>query len=168
LRAGLDLGVELDRPRARRVARELRRHEAMAKAAGVIRRRDVSTAELATRLERAQVDPATRSEVVERLSASGAIDDARFAEQRARSLAERNAGDLLIRHDLSNRGISREVVEAAIESLEPETDRARIVVERRGRGRKTARYLAGKGFSEDAIESACGEAVAEDAPPVVR
>jgi regulatory protein len=160
--------VELDRPRARRVARELRRHEAMAKAAGVIRRRDVSTAELTTRLERAQVDPATRSEVVERLSASGAVDDARFAEQRARSLAERNAGDLLIRHDLSNRGISREVVEAAIESLEPETDRARIVVERRGTGPKTARYLAGKGFSEDAVESACGEAVAEEAPPVVR
>jgi SOS response regulatory protein OraA/RecX len=46
--------------------------------------------------------------------------------------------------------------------------RARVVVERRGAGPKTARYLAGKGFSEDAIESACGEAVAEDAPPVVR
>ena len=35
LRAGLDLGIELDRPRARRVRRELRRHEAMARAAAV-------------------------------------------------------------------------------------------------------------------------------------
>ena len=33
LRAGLDVGVELDRERARRVRRELRRHEAMAHAA---------------------------------------------------------------------------------------------------------------------------------------
>jgi SOS response regulatory protein OraA/RecX len=162
------VGVELDRERARRVRRELRRHEAMAKAASVIRRRDVSTAELDTRLERAHVDPATRGEVVERLSAAGAVDDVRFAEQRARGLAERNAGDLLIRHDLAARGISMETIEACIESLEPETARAQRVVERRGVGPKTARYLAGKGFSEDALEAAYGEAVAEDAPPVVR
>ena len=140
----------------------------MSKAAGVIRRREVSTAELETRLEHAHVDPATRSEVVERLSAAGAVDDARFAEHRARSLSERNAGDLMIRHDLSGRGISGEMVEAAIELLEPESERARRVVKRRGPGAKTARYLAGKGFSEDAIESVCGGAVAEDAPPVVR
>ena len=167
LRSGLDLGVELDRPRARRVRRELRRHEAMARAAAVLRRRDMSTAELADRLERAQVDPATRAEVVGRLNDSGAVDDARFAEQRARALSERNAGDFLIRHDLCGRGISAETVEAAIEALEPEMARAARVVDRRGAGAKTARYLAGKGFSEDAIELACGEAVAEDAPPAV-
>ena len=160
--------MEIDRPRARRLRRELRRHEALVKAAGVIRRRDVTRAELATRLERAHVDPATRSEVVDRLSAAGAVDDVRFAEQRAQSLAERNAGDLLIRHDLSGRGISAETVEAALESLESEAQRARRVVERRGVDPKTARYLASKGFSEDSIESACSEAVAEDAPPVVR
>ena len=148
--------------------RELRRHEAMAKAARVIGRRDVSTVELEIRLERARVDPATRGEVVERLSAAGAVDDVRFAEQRARGLAERNAGDLFIRHDLSARGISMETIEACIESLEPETARARRVAERRGVSPKTARYLAGKGFSEDAIDSACGDAVAEDAPTVVR
>ena len=134
----------------------------------MIGRRDVSTVELEIRLERARVDPATRGEVVERLSAAGAVDDVRFAEQRARGLAERNAGDLFIRHDLSARGISMETIEACIESLEPETARARRVAERRGVSPKTARYLAGKGFSEDAIDSACGDAVAEDAPTVVR
>ena len=139
----------------------------MARAAAVIRRRDVSTAELADRLEQAHVDPATRAEVVERLNDSGAVDDVRFAQQRARSLSERNAGDLLIQHDLSGRGVSAENVEAAIEALEPEAVRAARVVERRGAGAKTARYLAGKGFSQDAIESACAEAVAEDAPPAV-
>ena len=105
--------------------------------------------------------------MVERLNDSGAVDDARFAQQRARSLSERNAGDLLIQHDLSRRGVSAENVEAAIEALEPEAVRAARVVERRGAGAKTARYLAGKGFSQDAIESACAEAVAEDAPPAV-
>jgi regulatory protein len=164
LRSGLDLDVELDRERARRVRRELRRHDAMAKAAGVIRRRDVSAAELEGRLERAHVDPATRAEVVTRLSGAGAIDDARFAHQRARSLADRNAGDELIRHDLSERGISAESIEAAIDSVEPEAARVGRIVERRGGGAKTARYLASKGFSEESVEVA----VAEDAPPAVR
>ena len=35
--------------------------------------------------------------------------------------------------------------------LEPETARARRIVERRGPGPKTARYLLGKGFGEDSI-----------------
>ena len=168
LRAALNVGVELDRERARRLRRELRRHDAMVKAAGVIRRRDVSRAELEDRLERAHVDPATRAAVVARLDDAGAVDDARFARHRAQSLSERSAGDLLIRHDLSGRGISSESIEAAIELLEPEPERAARVVLRRGAGLKTARYLAGKGFSEDAIASACSEAVAEDAPPAVR
>jgi regulatory protein len=163
----LDVGIEVDRERARRIRRELRRHEAMAKAAGVLRRREVSAAELEERLERARVDPATREEVVTRLGDAGAIDDARFAQARAESLAERNGGNLLIRHDLSGRGISAETVESAIALLEPETARAARVVEKRGAGPKTARYLAGKGFSEEAIESAYEEAVAEDAPPAV-
>jgi regulatory protein len=167
LRAGLDVGVELDRERARRVRRELRRHEAMARAVGVVRRRDVSRAELDERLERAHVDPSTRAEVVTRLNDVGVVDDARFANQRAQALAERNAGDELIRHDLSGRGIAAESIEAAVSLLDPEPVRAARVVDRRGPGSKTARYLAGKGFSQDAIESACGEAVAEDAPPAV-
>jgi regulatory protein len=167
LRSGLDVGVELDRERARRVARELRRHDAMTRATNVLRRRDVSVQELDARLERAHVDPTTRAEVVTRLDEVGAVDDERFASRRAEMLAERGAGDELIRHDLSGRGIAVEAVEAALEPLEPERARAARLVARRGSSAKTARYLAGKGFSEDAIESALAEAVAEDAPPAV-
>jgi regulatory protein len=140
----------------------------MAKAAGVIRRRDVSSAELADRLRQAAVAPVVRAEVVTRLSEVGAVDDDRFARRRAELLADRNAGDLLIRHDLAGRGIPVETIEAAIAALEPERTRAARVAERRGTGPKTARFLARKGFSEDALEVACVEAVAEDAPSVVR
>jgi regulatory protein len=167
LRSGLDVAVELDRERARRVRRELRRYEAMAKAAGVVRRRDVTKTELEERLARAHVDRATRADVVERLTDVGAVDDIRFARERAQSLARRNAGDLLIRHDLSGRGIAAESVDEAIGALEPEAVRAARVIGRRGAGPKTARYLGGKGFSEDAIESAYGKAVADDAHPAV-
>jgi regulatory protein len=168
LRAGLDMGVELDRERARRLRRELKRHETMERAARALRSRDLSAAELDARLDRAKVPSAVRAEAIERLTAVGAVDDERFARSRAAALADRGAGNFLVRHDLEARGIAAEPIEAAIASLDPEHIRAARVCAARGRGPKTARYLARKGFSEDAIESACAEAVAEDGPPVVR
>jgi regulatory protein len=168
LRAGLDVGVELDRERARRVRRVLRRHEAMERAARALRSRDLSAAELDARLDRANVPPAARAEAIGRLTDAGAVDDDRFARSRAQALAGRGAGDSLVRHDLETRGIAAEAVEAAIESLEPEHVRAARLCARREAGPKTARYLARKGFSDDAIETSCAEAVAEHDPPVVR
>jgi regulatory protein len=168
LKAGLDVGIELDRERARRVRCELKRHEAMSRAARVLRARDLTAAELDARLERANLSPAAREETIERLTDAGAVDDARFARSRAQALADRGAGDFLVRHDLEGRGIAAEAIEAAIASLEPETVRAARISLRRGSGPKTARYLARKGFSEDAIESSWTEAVAEHDPPVVR
>ena len=44
LRAGLDVGVELDRERARRLRRELKRHDAMSSAARALPRNRNSTA----------------------------------------------------------------------------------------------------------------------------
>lgn len=168
LAAGLDVGVELDRPRARQVRRELVRHEAMAKAARSLARRDLTEKELAERLSRAQVAPATRGEAVERLVRAGAVDDGRLAASRAEILADRGAGDALIQHDLTGRGIAEEFVQAAVAALEPEAARARRIVGRRGApSARTARHLAAKGFSEDSIEGACGEAIAEEAPPAV-
>jgi regulatory protein len=168
LRSGLDVGVLVDRERARRLRRELRRHEAMGRATRALRTRDLSAAELEARLERANVAPAARAETIERLTEAGAVDDERFARSRARALAERGAGDSLVRHDLETRCIAAEAIEAAIESLEPEHVRAARLCAKRGAGAKTARYLARKGFSGDAIEASCTEAVAEHDPSVVR
>jgi len=150
------------------VRRELKRHEAMVRAARALRSRDLSAAELDARLDRANVAPAARAEAIGRLTDAGAVDDERFARSRARSLANRGAGDSLVRHDLETRGIAGDAVEAAIESLEPEHVRAARLCAGRGAGPKTARYLARKGFSDEAIETSCAEAVAEHDPPVVR
>ena len=136
----------------------------MAKAARALSRRDLSECELSERLERARVPPAARAETVERLAHAGAVDDERFARGRAELLAERDAGDLLIRHDLAGRGIAEELVDSSVAGLDPEPERAAKLVQARGTGLKTARYLMRKGFSEESIEMA----VAEDAPPAVR
>jgi len=79
------------------------------------------------------------------------LDDARFAEVRARSLAERGAGDGRIRHELGRAGVASEAVGEALKALESEADRARSIVARRGSGAKTARYLHAKGFSDEVV-----------------
>jgi len=57
---------------------------------------------------------------------------------------------------LGRQGIAPEVIQQALESLQAEAERARRLVERRGPGAKTARYLASKGFGEEALEAAAG------------
>ena len=114
--------------------------------------RDRTTEELDDWLERRGVDPAERAEALETLGRLGYLDDGRFASARARELAGRGSGDELIRHDLERRGVASELIEAALDELEPERERAQRLVDRRGATAKTARYLASRGFGQDALE----------------
>ena len=115
--------------------------------------RDRTAAELEARLARRGVDQGERAEALATLERLGYLDDGRFAHSRAQELAGRGSGDELIRHDLEGRGVSPELVEAAIRELEPERDRARRLVAERGASAKTARYLASRGFGADALEA---------------
>ena len=90
---------------------------------------------------------------------TGLLDDRRFAAARAERLAERGAGDALIRHDLLRAGLDVDLVEHALTALESERERAERIVARRGSGPKTARYLSGKGFSEDVVHAVVARAV---------
>jgi SOS response regulatory protein OraA/RecX len=161
-RSGLAEGRALDRPALRLLRQELRRAEALAVAGRALRRRDLSERGITERLARASVAPAAVEESLAVLSRAGLVDDRRFARSRADSLAERGYGDAAIRHDLGRQGIAPEVIQTALESLEAEGERARRLVERRGPGAKTARYLASKGFGEEALEAAAGADFAPD------
>jgi len=81
---------------------------------------------------------------------------------RAAGLADRGAGDALIRHDLALAGIDEDVIEHALAALDAEHARAERIVARRGADAKTARYLAGKGFSQDVVHAVVARA-GEDA-----
>jgi len=155
-RAGLTEGRALDRPALRLLRHELRRAEALGVAGRALRRQDLSKRGIAERLARASVAPAAVEESLAVLTRAGLVDDARFAGTRAGNLAERGYGDAAIRHDLGRQGVAPEVIQQALESLEAEAERARRLVERRGPGVKTARYLASKGFGEEALEAAAG------------
>ena len=156
VRAGLAVGGEFDRAAARRLRRELRQAEALAVAGRSLRARDQSTRRLLERLERANVSPAARDEAVSTLTRVGVVDDARFASARARALAERGYGDSAIIADLERQGVPGELWPGALAELQPESERAGRVVQRRGRGVNTARFLAARGFSEEALEAALG------------
>jgi regulatory protein len=162
VRAGLVEGRDLDRPALRLLRQELRRAEALAIAARALRRQDLSERGIAERLARSSVAPPAVEESLAVLARSGLVDDARFARTRAEILAERSYGDAAIRHDLDRRGVAPDVIAAALESLETEAERARRLVERRGPGLGTARYLAAKGFGEEVLETAAGADFAPD------
>jgi regulatory protein len=129
------------------------RPDAVEQALRVLRNRDRSTAELDARLAQHGIDAEERGQALETLERIGYVDDERFARMRAEQLAARGSGDTLIRHDLERRGITSEHVDAALGGLEPEHQRAARIVESRGQGAKTARYLASRGFGADAVES---------------
>ena len=126
----------------------------------VLHHRDLSTADLDRRLAAKGFDEAQRESALEALTRTGLLDDRRYAEARAAALAGRGAGDALVRHELVRAGVEEGLVADAIALLEPESERALRIAERRGPGPKTARYLSGKGFSEESLNELAGRLVA--------
>ena len=146
----------LDRGALRLLRQELRRAEALAVAARALRRRDLSQRGIAERLARASVAPAAVEESLAVLSRAGLVDDARFARTRVPTRSPNEATATRPSGTTSgDRGLPGEMIEASLESLEPEAERARRLVERRGPGMKTARYLASKGFRRGGSGSRC-------------
>src|SRR5438105_5605667 len=161
-RAGVWLDAELDRPRLRTLARELRRARALSEATVALRRRDYSSRALEERLERRRIAPAQRRETLETLERVGYLDDERFSFGRAQALAERGAGDSAIRADLQRHRVGEELTERALAALEPEGRRAERILDGRGRNLKTLRYLARRGFGEELLAELAERGVADE------
>jgi len=157
LEAGLAVGCPLERAQARALGRALRRARADDVAVRALARRERSEAELDRRLARAGVREDDRRATLERASRAGLVDDARFAETRARLLAERGAGDLLVLQDLERHGVDEAVARAAVSLLEPEPARAARIVQARGRTPRTLRRLAARGFAEESLDDLIAE-----------
>jgi len=128
--------------------------EALECALSALRHRDRSAYEIERRLAERGFPEVERERVLETLRRTGLVDDSRFAQARAASLAERGSGNALIRHALVDAGIDRDEVDEAIARLEPEAERARRIASARGGGQRAARYLQGRGFAYDAVMSA--------------
>ena len=130
---------------------EAPRTEALAVATRALARREHSQRSLRERLLRAGVSVGDAEAVVAELQETGLVDDARFAEERARVLAGKGKGDAAIRFDLERAGVGPDELEAALGTLDPERERAAALVARRGASPATARLLAGRGFDEEVV-----------------
>ena len=135
--------------------------EAVEAALRSLRHRDRSVAQIDGQLASRGISEDDRADALATLARTGLVDDRRFAERRAEQLAERGAGDAFIRHDLQGAGVDSDLVEAALSGVAPEYERAERIVERRGSGSKTARYLAAKGFSHDTVHAVVARAGAD-------
>jgi SOS response regulatory protein OraA/RecX len=164
VRAGLSSGLELERPCLRGLRRELRRHRALAAATRALQACPLTERRLDERLRRSGFVPRERAEALGTLRRAGFLDDERVALGRAELLAERFGGDAFIRHDLRGQGLEDETIERALAALTPESTRAVRAAASRGGGVRAARYLARRGFGEEAIEAAIGADVVADEP----
>jgi len=124
-------------------------------------RRDLTADELESRLARAGFEAEVCVDAIARARAAGYLDDQRVAVERARVLAGRYASDHAIRMELERRGVSADAVDAALESVPPEVDRAVALSRRLGGGPRAARALARKGYPQDVVERVLGLPVAE-------
>jgi SOS response regulatory protein OraA/RecX len=152
VRAELRVGRRLDRESARLLARELRRAKALTRATRALSARDRSRGELEARLTDAGVSESAREDAMSSLEASGLVDDVRVAESRARDMVRRGYGDAAIRSDLRSRRIDTETITAAVDDLEPETERAARFVAGKELTPPLLRRLAARGFSRETLE----------------
>jgi len=152
VRTGLQVGRELDRPKARELARELRRATALAAATRSLATSDRSERDLERRLARAGHSAAARGYAIAALGRAGLVDDTRVAVNRAELLARRGYGDAWIRSDLERRLVSAEAVAVAVAGLPPEFERARRLVADESVTPALTRRLAARGFSADTLD----------------
>ncbi len=145
----------------------------MARAVGLLARREHSRVELARKLQRylePDDDASEIDRVLDRLQAQNLLSDARFAQALVTQRAARY-GDLRMRRDLRDRGVESIEADAAMEKLRgTEIARAQAVWAKRfdalpanadERGRQ-GRYLQTRGFSMHAITQVlAGKAGAE-------
>ncbi|MFL5916389.1 MAG: regulatory protein RecX [Gaiellaceae bacterium] len=152
VRTALTVGRKLDRPKARELARELRRAKALAAAKRSLAASGRSERALEQRLALAGHSAAAREDAIASLARAGIVDDARLAENRAELLARRGYGDSGIRADLRRRLISSDIVADAVAALEPELERAQRLLAGQSLTPALLRRLSGRGFSRDTLE----------------
>jgi SOS response regulatory protein OraA/RecX len=153
VRTALTVGRKLDRPKARELAREVRRANALAAAKRSLAASGRSERALEQRLALAGHSAAAREEAIASLGRAGIVDDARLAENRAEVLARRGYGDAGIRADLRRRLIADDIAADAVAALEPELERAHRLLAGQSLTPALLRRLSARGFSRDALEA---------------
>jgi regulatory protein len=161
LAVGTAIGPDIERALERASAVDTAERRALA----AIARRPRSRSELARRLAEWGVDPDDAEQVLERLHRIGVLDDGALAAAVVSSRRARAYGRLRIRADLDRLGVDPCARDrAAVTSADAEVARAHEALAARGRPqtggpgdlRRSAAYLARRGFDADVVASVLG------------
>jgi len=138
---------------------------AHAAAVTMLARRDLPSGELRERLGARGFSPAAIAAALAELAAVGALNDERYAHNYVAYHAARGRGPVRIGADLRARGLTQELIEAALRSG-PDWRAAAVAARARRFGKaapaswrekaRQARFLQYRGFSADHIRAATG------------
>lgn len=175
--AGLTVGSAVDRAAAAELGQAADREAAFRTALRALERRALSVNDVARRLVRKGHPPQAVDHAVERLTAIGLLDDARYAAQFIEVYSARGRGPVRLRADLRRRGVGSDVIDRALaEQFPPGTDlKAQTVALAKKRAaqlgdlshavkrRRLLAYLARRGFRGSEVLEAVNEVLMEPA-----
>lgn len=135
---------------------------ALQRGVDLLARREYSRRELRERLHARGHDAQETETALDTLASRQYQSDARYAEMLARSRAAQGYGPRRIRMELSAQGVTRELCEVAMDSLNQDWDQtARALVRRRygaspnpGDRTRAAQFLLRRGFDAATVRSA--------------
>jgi len=177
--AGLKRGLVLSADAQRTLVAREHQRKARAAALDYLSYQARSTAEVRKRLKLKGYDEATVEDAVTYVATYGYLDDAAYAVAYVKSrFAGRAYGPERLRQELLRKGVARDAVEAALESLDEgeqledaalthaRTRWAALAAESdaRKRQQKTLAYLVRRGYAYDQARAAVEQAAAESPP----
>ena len=133
-------------------------HSSLLMALRMLKRQDLTILEVSSRLD-CEFDSETVERTVHFLTDNHLIDDLRYARNAIeRNEGRRAVGDQALRDKLETRGVPGDVISSLmLEVDQDELSRALVLVDAKFSGSRSqgrvARFLAGRGFSDDTIES---------------
>lgn len=159
----LMIGMEVDDEILYRITSLEQRIGAMEKAMRLIGLRPHSSAEVSAKLAKSKTPAAIAADVLEKLTASGLVNDEDFAWRYARAILKRKRiGERQLRQRLTVKGIATDLIGAIVKELYPEEaqlksafelarkrKRTYRTVDKKEMCRKMTAYLIQRGFSSD-------------------
>ena len=166
--SGFYAGLETDYRLFLQKIRVLQYPRALNLAVSMLARRTCSKREILNRLRLRHVSDDVSDLVLYKLEKENLVNDAEFSEQWVRIRHEHGFGPALIRQELKAKGISSDLIDAALETIDPEIgtkkaeDYARKIWRRIGpvsnirlARQKIISTLVRKGYDWDTARSAC-------------
>ncbi len=168
--------MEVDDEVSDRITFLEQRMGALEKAMRLIGLRPHSKAELSAKLVKSQIPAAIAADVLEKLTASGLLNDEDFAWRYARAILKRKRiGERQLRQRLALKGITTDQIDAIVRELYPEEaqlksalelarkkKRAYRTADEKEMRRKITAYLIQRGFSSDITRKVVKQLAGDD------